>query len=459
MSLFKLVPDKETSVDELISNATPTSTVFKAVPSGNSGIINIVESMQIATNDIIPGSYLANKIPTCILKEYELIANSSVSQLLYYLRSLGTTANGSVSDLLNQAATTLGNIGSNAENLLSGPVGGAIKDFIGDNTKEILDKATQPLQEILKNNEQFSGSMTPYQNLYLRKATNFKYVLPFYTDKKKDITNAFSDSQTGLLAGNLFAKYVTGGAKLAYETVAKNLLFATPGAYIEQPKFFDAGTNGESYEIKFDLINTINSDKVQTHFDLLFLLAYQNLPYRKDIARVTLPKIYTFIIPGEIYLPYAYISSLKIDFVGNRRKMKIIHPKFIASDVGPTTNTSGGTLLDCIVPEVYSVSMTVTGLTTPAANYMIADELFKITSTSVDVAPIALTGIRVPSTPAVLPTTPLDLSRPPPPTRIVVPTVRDNIGLVNLNNTTFINSLTQPQPSTPLFNLQPGIIP
>ena len=134
---------------------------------------------------------------------------------------------------------------------------------------------------------------------------------------------------------------------------------------------------------------------------------------------------------------------------------------------------------------------------------MIADELFKITSTSVDTAPITPPGA-VPFRPVDVPlvplntqiarlnnnitgminnvtgntasfqspplgpvgiqppppqTTPLDLRRPAPPTRTVAPTVRDNIGLVNLNNTTFINGLTQPRTNAPRFNLQPVIVP
>jgi len=343
MSLFKLVQDKETLGGELIANNTPTATAYKATPSESSGVINVVESMQIATNTINKNTYLANKLPVCILKEYELVANSSVSQLLYYLRSIGTDDGSFAGALIDNFNTLTGGIvGKIGE--AGKAVGNIINDFTGGAGKEMLDTVLKPIQDLLKNNEQFTGSMTPYQNLYLRKATNFKYVLPYFEDKKKEITNEFSDSQTGLLAGNLFANMV-GGAKTVYEQVAKNLLFATPGAYIEQPKFFEMGTSGESYDIKFDLINTVNADRVQSHFDLLFLLAYQNLPFRKDIARVTLPKIYTFIIPGEIYLPYAYISSLNINFVGNRRKMKMEFP----------VGGAGTQSLECIVPEVYSV--------------------------------------------------------------------------------------------------------
>jgi hypothetical protein len=173
----------------------------------------------------------------------------------------------------------------------------------------------------------------------------------------------------------------------------------------------------------------------------LFLLAYQNLPFRKDIARVTLPKIYTFIIPGEIYLPYAYISSLKIDFIGNRRKMKLIHPKGIASDVGPTNNPAGGTSTDCIVPEVYSVSMTITGLTMPAANYMVADELFKITSTSVETTPLP-----EPTYPGKTPFRPVDV--PPVP-------LTTQIARLNNNSTNTLNQITGNIASPPLVTTVP----
>lgn len=403
MSLFKLVPDSIVdpagSVVSQQNDLGYSTTAYRAVPTIESGTINVIDTMQFATNDIVRGSYLANKIPVCILKEYDLITNSSVSQLLYYARSVGFNS-------VIQNTLQFGKIaGDTAQSFLdNNSTGVGIKDFATGTIKELINVATQPIEDILKSNEPFFGSLHPYQNLYLRKSTNFKYVLPFFTDTKKDVQNAFSDSQTGLLAGNKVANYMNT-AKTAYDAVAKNLLFATPGAYIEQPKFFDMGGSGESYEIKFDLINTINADRVQTHFDFLFLLAYQNLPFRKNIAQITLPKIYACIIPGEIYLPYAYISSLKIDFIGNRRNIKLLHPK--------------GIYTDCIVPEVYSVSLTIQGLTSPAANYMIADELFKISSTSVEpVEPTTTTNFNQPGYRFAQPDTNIEIPKVEPPKQI-----------------------------------------
>ena len=384
MALFNLVPegDRPTGNVGVLGNTIGgfapenllnTTTVYKAIPAQENGVIDVISTMQIAANDI--PQYLRDKLPYCILKEYDLVTNSTVGQLLYYLKSLGY--NRQTDGLLDSTG---------ARNILNGffdsvtDKKGILRDFVGDNVSNILATSLEPFQKILNSNEPLGGALTPYQNLYIREPTEFKYILPYFKDKKKGITTTFGDTQTGLLNNNLFQKF-TDSVKGSYEKVAKTLFAATPGAYIEQPKFFGPQQTGESYEIEFELINTVDGDKIQDHFDLLFLLAFQNLPYRRDVATVALPKIYTFIIPGEIYLPYAYISSLTIDFVGNRRMLNIRHPRGQVN--------GGQTDVKCVVPEVYSVKMTIQGLTTPAANYMVADNLINIESELVNVEPIA----------------------------------------------------------------------
>lgn len=384
MAIFKFRADNAApppSSTLLVNNALYDTTVFSAEPVNGDGIIDTISQFQLFGNEIIKNSYLYQKIPFCILKEYDLITNSTASQLLYYLKSIGI--NNTASAVAEGVSTGVSNISEFIQRLipdsarqLGASVGNSIKDTVGNfvdlnNLSNVSDKIFQPIGEILKQNEPFTGSLTPYQNLYIRKPTNFKYILPYYNDNKKTVTTNFADSQTGLLQGSLFQK-ASEGVKGMYEQVAKNLLAAAPGAYIEQPKFFSP-SSGESFQIQFNLINTVDGAKIQDHFDFLFLLAFQNLPYRRDIATVSLPKIYTFIVPGEIYLPYAYISSMTIDFVGNRRMLNLIHPKTVISgDASPTK---------CIVPDVYRVNITITSLTTNAANFMIADELFKIDNT------------------------------------------------------------------------------
>lgn len=380
MAIFKFRADNTASPPSstpLVNNVLYDTTVFSAEPVNGDGIIDTISQFQLFGNEIIKNTYLYQKIPFCILKEYDLVTNSTASQLLYYLKSIGLNNTATaVTDSVTNISEYVQKLIPNSARQFGANVSNSIKDTVGNfvdlnNLSNISDKIFQPIGEILKQNEPFTGSLTPYQNLYIRKPTNFKYILPYYNDNKKSITTNFADSQTGLLQGSLFQK-ASEGIKGMYEMVAKNLLAAAPGAYIEQPKFFSPAS-GESFNIQFNLINTVDGTKIQDHFDFLFLLAFQNLPYRRDIATVALPKIYTFIIPGEIYLPYAYISNMTIDFIGNRRILNLIHPKTtIGGDTSPTK---------CIVPDVYKVNITVTSLTTNAANFMIADELFKIDNT------------------------------------------------------------------------------
>lgn len=328
-------------------------------PGTSDGVIDVIGTMQFVGNDI--GPTLKDRIPFCILKEYELLSNSTVSQLLYYVRSLGITdeqlqeTGGNINEIINKVKNKASEIRGTDNNI--------IKDIVGKLATGIADQIGN-IGDTLKESEKLDGVLLPYNGLYARKPTGFQYIFPYFQDLKKSITTNFTESETGLLKNNIFSNVVEG-AKNIYEKIASNLLAATPGAYIEQPKFFSP-SSGENYRISFDLINTIDGEKIQQHLDFLFLLAFQNLPYRKNIAEVLPPKIYSFTLPGELFIPFAYISKLDIQFTGNRRAMSMRLPYINKTD-------------RCIVPEVYSVSLEITSLTYTSGNFMIADQINKIT--------------------------------------------------------------------------------
>jgi hypothetical protein len=331
---------------------------IQIVPGTGDGVIDIIGSMQFVGNEI--SDSLKDRIPFCILKEYELVSNSTVSQLLYYVRSLGITD--------EQLASTGGNVEKIAEKVKakSNEFEGKKNTIIRDAFSSVLNGISDQLGNVsnaLASNERLDGVLLPYNGLYARQATGFQYVFPYFEDLKKSITTNFTDSETGLLKNNVF-KAVNSLFDDAYEKIGQSLLAATPGAYIEQPKFFSPGS-GENYKITFNLINTVDGVKIQRHLDFLFLLAFQNLPFRKNIAEVLPPKIYSFTLPGELYIPFAYISKLDIQFIGNRRAMNMRLPYINKTD-------------RCIVPEVYSVTLEITSLTYTSANFMIADQINKI---------------------------------------------------------------------------------
>lgn len=327
-------------------------------PGTGSGLIDVIGSMQFTGNDI--SDVLKDRIPFCILKEYELVSNSTVSQLLYYVRSLGIT-----DDELQATGGTVSNIVQKFKDKateLQGEGNNIIKDIVGKLTEGIADQLSN-IGDALSDSETLDNVLLPYNGLYARKKTGFQYVFPYFNDLKKSISTNFVESETGLLKNNAFSMIAEQGKEL-YQKIAGNLLAATPGAYIEQPKFFSP-SDGESYRLEFNLINTVDYGKIQSHIDFLFLLAFQNLPFRKNIAEVLPPKIYSFTLPGELYIPFAYISNLTINFVGNRRSMYMRLPYIDKTD-------------KCIVPEVYNVQLEIKALTYASANFMVADQLNKI---------------------------------------------------------------------------------
>jgi hypothetical protein len=134
-----------------------------------------------------------------------------------------------------------------------------------------------------------------------------------------------------------------------------------PGTYIEKPKYYHYPSEGESVTINFPLINTIRkSDKLayQQNYELLWLLAYQNKPFRTSFSRILPPKLYTVSVPGMKFFPYAYINNMTVDFLGTRRQLQVATPK------GEITTS---------VPEAYNVSITFTSLFAGTGNLMVAD--------------------------------------------------------------------------------------
>lgn len=349
--------------------------VYKAEPTDGSGLVSVIKNLRFTGSDLT--DYTLNRIPFCLLKEYELRTNSSINSLLYILQGSGYSAADVATGLnnlggilkLNTPETVTQAAATATAAITEGSTDLGINDFISKGAQVLKDGVTD-IVNLLKAKEVLPGSLKPYQGLYIRQPTGFKYILPYFKNVKKGISNSFSTTDSGMLAGNWVGSLSKKVSDKVDEFV-KTALFTSPGAYIEQPKFFNIGEEGPTYEVTFHLINTINKDDVQKHYDFLFLLAFQNLPYRKDLARLRLPCIYSFTLPGEIFLPYAYIKSMTVDFVGNRRILNSLRHPLNNSIMTPGT----------VVPDVYEVTLTITGLNADMGNFMVNDYLVNINST------------------------------------------------------------------------------
>ena len=117
---------------------------------------------------------------------------------------------------------------------------------------------------------------------------------------------------------------------------------------------------GRTINIKFPLLNTGSVEDIQQNWQLLFGLIYQNRPGRETRSIIDLPVIYEVSLPGVVYMPYAYISSLSIKFLGSRRLLKIQAP------------IDGIPPLDTIIPDAYEVNITIQGLNDETKNFIYA---------------------------------------------------------------------------------------
>ena len=145
------------------------------------------------------------------------------------------------------------------------------------------------------------------------------------------------------------------------DKAAATLNIMQPGTYIEKPRYFHYPTEGESISFSLPLINTIQKGSklpYQQNYELLWILAYQNKPYRTSFSRILPPKLYTVAIPGMKYFPYAYISNMTVDFLGTRRQLEVNTP------VGAVTTS---------IPDAYMLNITFTSLLADTGNLMISD--------------------------------------------------------------------------------------
>lgn len=227
-----------------------------------------------------------------------------------------------------------------------------------------------------------------YAGLYNTDDTGFYYDIPqlnetYLATGNHDFgsggsTAGFSGAaeMAGLAAGGSKTKLgkVIGGAGKAVGSAltigstigdvagsAREFFGGGAGYYTEQPKFFQHGQGARSYPITFPLYNTGGYRDMVRNFQLAFMLVYQNLPNRSSKQLVKPPCIYEITVPGVSYTPYAYMSSVKVDFVGQRREMTIDIPFDTADNLKPIRVT---------IPEAYNITMNVQELVAHTKNFM-----------------------------------------------------------------------------------------
>jgi hypothetical protein len=122
--------------------------------------------------------------------------------------------------------------------------------------------------------------------------------------------------------------------------------------------------DGRSVNIVLPLLNTGSYEDILKNWQLLFGLTYQNRPGRITKNLVDIPVIYEAIVEDILFMPYAYISELSVNFLGNRRTMEITVP------VEGNENNGGNLTLNATIPDAYELNITLKGLNEETRNFI-----------------------------------------------------------------------------------------
>tara|TARA_R110001592_G_scaffold359309_1_gene665497 strand:- start:4889 stop:6043 length:1155 start_codon:yes stop_codon:yes gene_type:complete len=299
-------------------------------------------------------------VPKLQMIEQRIVLNSTVTNMIYStlaaadnISALGNTATGLVDRFfpVNEADTD------------SETADGAITTAEEESNKSKLREAFEAAMAggFFKTFD--SEVLRPYDGLYATEYTGFNYYFPYLEDAYREVTNQFGED-----SGNVLSPIANLASDAAALTNVLNIV--KPGTYIEKSKQFTMGDSGRSLSFTIPLLNTGSFDDVRRNWQLIFGLVYQNRPGRVSKSIIDQPVIYEIHLPGVAYMPYAYISSLSVKFLGNRREMEFDVPIMGEGTGGGTSNNIGN--IRTAIPDAYELSITVTGLNEETRNFIYA---------------------------------------------------------------------------------------
>ena len=304
-------------------------------PIKAAGIIDVYRTFDWTASPLNNANFSSiAKTPFAKLNEYRMDDLSIINSMLYYAQAFG--------DQIGNAANTVApNVVNDIQNL-TGTVRDKVLGALGTNT--------QP-----PSNSQESIWTKPYQGLYSLQPTQFTYFFPYFeNDAFNRIESSYEDmTSPGLDGFKAGAKGTMGFGKLI-----------APGQYIESSKMFSlTSPNAPGIDIKFPLLNTLSFEGAVRNYQLLWLLTFQNTPQRVTKSVVELPRMYDVHIPGVTFMKFAYIESMKVDFIGVRRRVTIPMPSCEAP--GQPIE------IEVVMPDAYQVTMSLKSTIMNANNMML----------------------------------------------------------------------------------------
>lgn len=329
--------------DKIGGETLPNTDIYKK-PRPVSGYIDVVNRFTWFSSGMSNATAAAMaKVPKLMLVEKEQVLNSQLSQALYYINSIAKAgSNIANSQVVSKFTEFMG---------VDGKTQTAALDKINKFKNYLKSKsASKSTTKRLEGN--FLRSLI---GIYLTEDTGFNYCLPYF-EKPPSISNSWGAPNNESVASGI----INTGMDVV-EEISSFVNLAQPGVYIQKAKHFSFSEEGPSLTVKFPLFNTVSRNQgdiaYQLNYEFLWLLTYQNKPYKTSFARTLPPKIYDATISGMMNMPYAYISNLEVNFVGTVRNKEVE-----IADIGRFTAP---------IPDAYEVTIEFTSLLSDYANLMV----------------------------------------------------------------------------------------
>ena len=331
------------------TNGVPSQGKTRSVPTkdvsnkSSKSTVDVVSQFRWSASNI---NEEIVKFPHIAVKEYYLAKSTLAHQLAYYAEAGGQAS----LQNLKVAANFVGLDGK-------------------DINEALIEKGNRIATDLrslarLKTTITESKTLEMYYNMYPTCPTGFDYRFPYYSDKHSGRSSTWDSSFKGVGENTITSfstNIIEGTRKNATDQSFVGALYSEPGVFVERSKYYQP-TEGEAISFSFPLLNTFTNDDVQKNFDLIWLLTFQNTPYRKNKSLLEPPCMYELLIPGVKYVMYAVMETLNIDFIGTRREIDLQIPSI---------GSGGRVTKKTIVPEAYNVNIVFKALTTDSGNLLI----------------------------------------------------------------------------------------
>ena len=330
MNLFNLEQIEEATLagDVVISGNQSVAPILKTVsPAGQS--IDVVNDFKW-TKTLKEGRA---DVPTLLLKEMTVTRSSFIGNLQY-------------------AANVFVDASQNALDALKDV---KLPEFVGKYVnRDTIEKASDNLNRVAREKfrtglgkyELKNRHLNPYFNLYGTELTNFRYRLPYIVEDWKATQSEWGD---GIFAG-------------AAATLFSFASYIEEGFSMESAKSYTYPKTGPSRSFRFFLDNTRDiSDGEDSswnkNWQFVFMLTYSQLPNRKSRFQSIPPSVYEANIPGLLYYPYSYISSMEVVNHGVRKSKQVT---YLLNGEQKTAQT--------IIPEAYEVKINLQSMLAETQN-------------------------------------------------------------------------------------------